>query len=185
MEKLREALIHEINSYQARYHEETSTVRRFLDLLQNYPTCFQRHLFEPGHITASAWLVNRKETHVMLTHHRKLNKWLQLGGHTDGNENTRESAKREAIEESGIHQIRPIGQGILDLDIHVIPAHAKEPQHEHFDLRYAFICEGDEMFTVSDESHDLKWVAIHEIRQYSNEHSMLRMAEKWLKLSNA
>lgn len=156
-------------------------IPRFLSLLEE-EHAFQRNHFIPGHITASAWLVDETKQRVLLTHHAKLDKWLQLGGHTDGNEDTVASALREAYEESGLEKIEVVSTEIFDVDIHLIPARKTEPAHEHFDIRYAFICRGDPTYRVSDESHDLRWVPIKDIRTITQEESMLRMADRWLSI---
>lgn len=179
MRDSRSKLIQDLNTYATAYPQEQSVVDRFLKLLYSNQRCFYRDCYPPGHITGSAWLTNAKGTHVLLTHHRKLNKWLQLGGHSDGNENVIEVASREALEESGIEAFALAMDSIFDVDIHTIPAHGSEPEHEHFDIRIALKCIGNESFTVSDESHDLRWVDVSEMENFTTEASMLRLAKKW------
>lgn len=153
-------------------------VDRFVGFVLEHEDCFERTLLQ-GHITGSAWVVDPSGSKVLLTHHRKLNKWLQLGGHADGHSNVLEVAKREAEEESGLKELSVIESGIFDVDIHVIPARKLEPEHFHFDIRFAFQAMGDTDYAVSAESLDLKWVPIDQIRDYTTEASMLRMAQKW------
>ena len=123
-------LIALLGRYVERHPDEHGTTRRILDLLEGEPRCFERDCF-PGHITASAWIVSRESRKVLLTHHRKLDRWLQLGGHTDGDSDVLASALREAREESGIAELVPIPSGgeprILDVDVHEIPARPTEP----------------------------------------------------------
>src|SRR5437773_8684321 len=102
--------------------------------------CFERSL-QIGHITGSAWIVDRDRTHALLTRHRKLNKWLQLGGHADGDPDILRVALREAREESNLDAIRPVSEAIFDVDIHLIPERAGEPEHLHYDVR--FLLEAD------------------------------------------
>lgn len=130
------------------------------------------------HITASTWIVNPNRTRVLLTHHAKLNKWVQLGGHTDEGEDWGAAALREATEESGLSGLRLAQPGLFDLDIHEIPARADTPAHNHYDLR--FLVEADDAvpLTISDESHDLAWVSLDELEKYTTEESQLRMARK-------
>lgn len=165
-------------SYLERCPEERSTVDRFLDLLDTTPDCYDRS-GRPGHITGAAWLVSPDGREVLLTHHRKLGRWLQLGGHSDGDPDPLSVATREAIEESGL-QVRPIGPGLLDIDIHAIPARADESEHLHYDLRFAFITTSGREYTVSDESHELAWIEIDRLAEFVDEISLLRMADKWL-----
>jgi len=174
----REKLIQEIKGYQNRFSAEVETAVRFIDFVSANPNCFERTLKE-GHVTGSAWVVNGAKTHVLLTHHRKLNKWLQLGGHADGEGDVLKVALREAQEESGIKEINVLREEIFDLDIHLIPERGDAPAHYHYDLRYRFQVSGAEDYVVSDESHDLAWVEVDRIEEFTNEASMLRMARKW------
>lgn len=162
--------------YAARFPAEQPTIDRFLELLATTPDCYERS-GRPGHITGAAWLVSPDGREVLLTHHRKLDRWLQLGGHSDGDRDPLSVATREAIEESGL-QVAPIGPGLLDIDIHAIPARAADTEHLHYDLRFAFVASGRD-YTVSDESHDLAWIEIDRLAEFVDEASLLRMAEKW------
>ena len=177
----RSSLRNALSFHCSQYSFDKETINRFLSLLDN-AGAFERNHFTTGHITASAWLVDGTKERVLLTHHAKLNKWLQLGGHTDGNEDTLASALREAREESGLNSIEALSDAIFDVDIHLIPARGSEPAHEHFDVRYAFICKGNTRYQVSNESHDLRWVEIKDIQSFTQEQSMLRMAQRWLAL---
>lgn len=123
-------------------------------------------------------MVNRDGTHTLLTHHRKLNRWLQPGGHADGNPCVMETALREAREETGIESIVPIFKDIFDLDIHRIPARGKEVAHDHYDVRFAVRATDSEEFTVSEESHALCWQAIDRLDEKTDEKSMRRMKQK-------
>ena len=114
----RRNLLSAIDRYATRYPEESRVVARFKALLQSHEDCFERDCL-PGHITGSAWLVCPKRQNVLLTHHRKLNMWLQLGGHSDGEGNTPGVAIREAHEESGL-AVHLLDNEIFDLDVHEI-----------------------------------------------------------------
>ncbi len=175
----REPLLQQLRAYRDRWPAETATADRLIEFVERHPDCFERAL-EVGHVTGSAWLLNRAQTRVLLTHHRKLDIWVQLGGHTDGNADVLDSARREAVEESGIAAVEPINLEIFDIDIHLIPARKTEPAHYHHDIRYAFRTVDSDEYVVSDESHDLAWVDVQRIADYTNEASMLRMADKWL-----
>lgn len=177
MQQHRLQLIENLNSYALEYPEEKQTVERFLELLKNHPGCFERN-HPKAHITGSAWLLNISKSHVLLTHHRKLNMWLQLGGHADGDENVLSVALKEAREESGNLSIQPLAKSILDIDIHLIPERKGEPEHEHFDVRFLLHTTENNDIEISDESHDLAWVNVEEISTYTNEVSMLRMVAK-------
>ena len=152
---------------------------RILQFISKTPTCFERSNRE-GHVTGSAWVINGSGTHALLTHHKKLGKWLQLGGHADGNPDLMRVAAREAEEESGLRNLEPVSPRIFDVDIHSIPEHGKEPAHFHYDIRFAFRVAGDETFKVSDESHELAWIDMYQLDTYTQEKSMLRMRDKWI-----
>jgi 8-oxo-dGTP pyrophosphatase MutT (NUDIX family) len=145
--------------------------------------CLLRHHF-PAHFTASAFIVTPDYSRTLLTFHKKLQKWLQLGGHIDDGENPQAAALREASEESGLETTslspsRLFGpQHLLDIDIHEIPSTALEPAHRHFDFRFLFVAEQPEAIQISDESLDLRWVACDEVQSISHEASLLRMVNK-------
>ena len=133
-----------------------------------------------GHFTGSAWLVSADESRVLLTHHRKLDRWLQLGGHADGDADLASVALREAGEESGLGGLR-VERDIFDLDRHRIPARGNEPEHWHYDVRFVVRTNDSEEFVVSDESHDLAWREIASLAEDGTaDPSLRRMAGKWL-----
>ena len=176
----RRNLLCQLKTYQKRYPDEARTISQFRDFIEMNTDCFERDCWA-GHITGSAWLVNQAGTHVLLTHHKKLDRWLQLGGHSDGDTSTLSVALREAREESGLEVGGLVEHGgdIFDIDIHEIPAHRNDPAHYHYDIRFVLRAEGSEKYSVSDESHDLAWVSIEDIETYTKELSILRMKGKW------
>lgn len=133
-----------------------------------------------GHFTGSAWLVSVDGESVLLTHHRKLNRWLQLGGHADGDSDLAAVALREAHEESGLTGLS-VEPDIFDIDKHWIPERANEPGHWHYDVRYVVRASGQHAFVISDESLDLAWVPIRKLLDAEDtDESLRRMASKWL-----
>ena len=175
----REEIIQQLRVYQSRWKNESETAERFIDFVSTHPDCFERGL-KSGHVTGSAWLVDRAGKRVLLTHHKKLNMWVQLGGHADGDPDVFRVARREALEESGLEGVVPVSDRIFDIDVHQIPARGDEPEHLHWDLRYAFRAAGNDAYRVSEESHDLAWIEIRSLESVTQEESMLRMARKWL-----
>jgi len=159
-------------------------VQRFLAFVVSEPRCFERELVAPGHVTGSAWIVAPEGDAVLLTHHRKLDLWLQLGGHADGDPDVLEVARREGMEESGLPGLEVLdttgcGEGVpFDVDIHEIPARRTEAAHLHFDVRFAFRAP-TRAVTASDESHALAWAPIGSIGHFTDDKSVLRMASKW------
>lgn len=132
----------------------------------------------PGHLTGSAWIVSPARDRVLLTHHRKLDKWLQLGGHADGDPDLAAVALREAREESGLTGLRLVSPLIFDLDVHVIPARRADPAHRHYDLRFLIEADPAEPLAISEESKDLAWVALDRVTALNPEESMARMVRK-------
>ena len=167
-----------LSHYREKHPEETDCIDRFLVFMREHPDCFERNLCI-GHITGSAWVVSKDRKKVLLTHHRKLNRWFQLGGHAEGNADILSVSLREAYEESGLKKITPIDQDIFDLDIHLIPDRGQERSHCHYDVRFAFQTFEEEV-QVSDESQALAWVSIDRLNTKTEEPSMLRMQRKWL-----
>lgn len=155
--------------------------QRMVALLDSTPDCFQRTSF-PGHFTGSALVVSADGTRVLLHHHRKLDRWLQFGGHCDGEENILRVAQREALEESGIDGLILASSRPFDLDIHTIPARATEPEHEHFDVRYVLIAPEDAVFLRSDESHELRWFTGGETAALDLDAGLRRLIAKWQRL---
>ena len=172
----REILIAALEKYLP-WDDEKAFVPRFIDLLR-HPNAYQRsHL--PGHITGSAWIVDASRSCVLLTHHAKLNKWLQPGGHADGDEDILHVARREASEETGLSNLTTLSTSVFDLDIHPIPAHRDVPQHWHYDVRFLFQADKNEKLVVTDESHALSWIPLDSLaEQTDNNTSILRMARK-------
>ena len=131
-----------------------------------------------GHLTGSAWIVDPARTRTLLTHHRKLDKWLQPGGHADGDPDLRAVAMREAVEETGVPGMRPVSDRIYDVDRHWIPARGVVVGHWHLDVRFMIEADPSQPFVVTDESHDLAWVALEEVMRLNPEESMARLVRK-------
>lgn len=132
----------------------------------------------PGHVTASALVVDAAGERALLTHHKKLDRWLQLGGHVEGDGDLARSALREAHEESGIGGLVIEAQPI-DLDVHTIPERRKdgsfEPAHLHLDVRFVVHAPPGAREALSDESHALRWFAPHELHTIDVDESVLRL----------
>ena len=168
--------------YAARWPAEADVAADFAALLDDPEDPFVRGRLA-GHFTASAWLVDRAGERLLMTHHRKLDRWLQLGGHADGDRDLAAVALKEAEEESGLAGLT-VEPALFDLDRHWIPDRGDVPGHWHYDARYVVRATVDEAFTVSDESHALAWRGIAALADDPNvDASIVRMASKWAGLS--
>lgn len=181
----RQNLLQKLNDYSPEFEAEEEFRASFLSFVNKNHDCFERSL-EEGHVTGSAWIINKSGTKALLTHHHKLNRWLQLGGHADGDSDIINVATNEALEESGLKSIKLVKEAIFDIDIHTIPARKTDPEHLHYDVRFLFEADEDEPLIVSSESKDLAWVELDQLESFidSND-SILRMARKSLQLSLA
>ena len=135
--------------------------------------------FAPGHVTGSAWVTDAAGgQHVLLTHHRKLDQWFQLGGHLEPGETALEGAWREAREESGLPDVQLVSEAIFDVDVHLIPARAGMPAHLHYDVRFLFRAGAAPPLVPTSESRRLAWVRIEDAHAYNSSESILRMVRK-------
>ncbi len=173
----RSQLITEIKALDSRYPDEQALQIPFADLLQ-HPRAYHRdHL--PGHITGSGWIVNENFSSVLLVLHAKLSRWLQPGGHADGDENVLAVALREAGEETGIKKFKILRPSVFDIDIHPIPTRKDFSEHLHYDVRFLLQASEQDPLIISDESNDLKWFPLDEIESLTgNAGSIMRMVSK-------
>lgn len=180
----RNELVDSLRSYETSYLEEKDFIPRFLSLLINFENCYERALLS-GHMTGSAWIVTRSGTSALMVHHRKLNRWLQPGGHADGLENILEVARKEAEEETGLKSLKLHSSTIFDIDIHVIPSRKSEVAHFHHDIRFLFTADPKEEYVVSEESNNLSWISLDIMSDYIGENqSIHRMVSKTISIFN-
>jgi 8-oxo-dGTP pyrophosphatase MutT (NUDIX family) len=174
----RQSLLSALSDYKTTFDEERGFISRFTELLQHPDSYKRTHL--PGHITASSWIVNNERSKVLMVEHTALKKWLQPGGHADGDENVFRVAIRETNEETGLMNLIPIGPGIFDIDIHLIPARKdlSFPAHDHYDVRFLFQADEAEELKISDESTDLRWIDLKDLEKFNSEISILRLRSK-------
>ncbi|GAB2725385.1 NUDIX hydrolase [Streptomyces bullii] len=155
-----------------RYEDQPELRQAYLDHLAEHPDGMWKAC-HAGHLTASALVIDPEGGRVLLTLHRKLRMWLQMGGHCEpGDASLESSALREATEESGVTGLSLLPGGPVRLDRHPIPA----PCHWHFDVQYAVLAPPDAAHTVSDESLDVRWFAYDEVAEVADE-SVVRLLE--------
>ncbi len=150
-----------IGAYQPQDARDQAMWVQLAGFVAREPRAFDR---DPttGHVTGSAFVLSPDYHYVLLTHHAKLNRWLQLGGHCDGIADAAFVATKEAYEESGLSRLRLLSAEVFDVDVHEIPANPREPAHLHYDVRYLFVAEAGAL-KVSPESHALAWVPLAEL----------------------
>lgn len=150
-------LLDQLEPYDALEREHRDRVHALLDV-EGDP--FDREHYRPGHVTASAFIVDPAHARVLLILHGKLGRWLQPGGHVDASDlDVAAAARREVLEETGL-AVSPVDRGaLLDVDVHVIPARGEMPAHEHFDVRFSFEAPPGDARAGSD-AKQVKWVPI-------------------------
>lgn len=175
-------LVHALTDYLARMPGDAGVVAQFRGLLDDTggsASPFERARLA-GHFTGSAWLVSADGQCALLMHHRKLDRWLQPGGHADGDPDLAAVALREAEEETGLTGL-VVEPAVFDLDRHAIPARGAEPEHWHHDVRFVVRATGNEAFVLNEESHALAWRDVGDIAADSSlDPSLRRMAARWL-----
>ena len=130
-----------------------------------------------GHVTGSAWIVNATGTRTVLVHHAKLGRWLQPGGHCDGEANVQQVALREAREETGLDVVA-LQSSLFDVDVHRIPEYWNTPAHWHYDVRFLLQADDTVDPILSKESHAVRWVSSKEVSNLNNSASIQRMIAK-------
>jgi 8-oxo-dGTP pyrophosphatase MutT (NUDIX family) len=168
------------------YAHENETLERMKTFLTSSPDVFRRE-HRVGHFTGSALVCAPALNRVALMHHRKLDKWLQFGGHADGDDNLARVAFREAEEESGLGRLQyldfegafgcPHHPVPFDLDIHAIPARGDVPEHLHYDVRF-LLWSDEQPLQSTHEAVDLGWFDMDGARGCTEEESMLRQFSK-------
>lgn len=157
--------------------QEIHFTQQITTFVHENPDCFERTLLI-GHVTGSAWIMDKSRQFTLLTHHRKLDKWFQTGGHCDGESDVLNVALKEAQEETGLFNIQTISPTIFDIDIHKIPERKSIPAHLHYDVRFLFEADMNEVLNITSESTDLAWIALSEVSKMNDSESIMRMVRK-------
>lgn len=160
---------------------ERSFMQRYVSLLRDEPESFwKRTQYTPGHITASAWVMNKERTQVLLIHHKGANMWFQPGGHVEAEDGTLfDAVLREVAEETGLVGVIPKRE-LFDIDIHPIAARPErgESAHEHFDMRVCVEVPYETRASVDEGILGVKWCSLDEIQSINNTQSVIRMVAK-------
>ena len=168
--------------------KEKSHLRDIISLLDAGDDAWSREHYGPGHLTASAFVVEASTRTVALIFHGKLKRWLQPGGHVENEDSDiLSAARRELTEETGMN-VSEDGWRLLDVDIHLIPQRSNQPEHRHFDLRFALLLnEGIRPSIIgADDAIEARWMPLQALKE-SGEAGLLRCfckLEKQLFLSS-
>ncbi|MFJ3163630.1 NUDIX hydrolase [Streptomyces kanasensis] len=155
------------------YGDQEQLRRTYLDHLAAHEDAMWKAC-AAGHLTASALVVDPERGRVLLTLHRKLRMWLQMGGHCEpGDRTVAAAALREATEESGIPGLDLLPGGPVRLDRHATPC------AWHLDVQYAAVAPPDAVEAISDESLDLRWYAYDDVADVADA-SVVRLVERTL-----
>ena len=139
---------------------------------------FARDHWDPGHFTASAFVLAPDADDVLLIHHGKLHRWLQPGGHVDPEDaDVVAAARREVAEEAGLVDVDIVGDGLFDVDVHVIPPRKADPEHRHFDVR-VLLRARTRTFAVGSDARDARWVPLDAVNAHESDESVLRAVRK-------
>jgi 8-oxo-dGTP pyrophosphatase MutT (NUDIX family) len=137
---------------------------------------FSRDHYDPGHFTASAFVLSPSRDMLLLIFHGKLHRWLQPGGHIEpGDADVLAAARREVSEEVGIHDL--VGGRLLDVDVHGIPALRGAPSHAHFDVRFLFQT-SDLAHIAGSDAEDSRWFSLADIDEVASDASVMRAVAK-------
>lgn len=174
----KEELIKLLQEYDPSNLQEKDSKEKILHFVYNDENFADRGNTK-GHITGAAWIVSKDRKKVLLTHHLKLNMWLQIGGHVEGDEYILETALREAQEESGLTTLKCLSGKIFDVDVHLFPKRGEVEAHYHYDIRFLFEAdESEELRRQKSESKAMKWIPLGEVSDYAKEGTILRMTNK-------
>lgn len=177
---LKPGLIEDINRYQAEFGQDDE-VRQILAFMAEADNLFGRDS-QGGHITCGAWILDPSLSKVILVRHRRLDRWIQPGGHIEIGETPFAGALREAEEETGIEDLVPWKNKLFNLSVHLFPQGKDGPAHFHYDFRYLFIATGSSRIQATDETDGVVWVPLSRIADYTDEATILEMAEKTKRL---
>lgn len=152
---------------------------RVLDLLAEHGGALADRTTAPGHLTGSALVVDAAGERVVVLLHTKLRRWLQPGGHADGDTELAGVALREASEETGIEGLRVLVPAV-DLDVHSVDHGDALGRHLHLDLRFVVVAPPDAVIVGNHESLALRWVTLPELEELADEEGLVRLARAGL-----
>ena len=169
----RKKLIEKIENYKPFNEQEEKDKPLILDWIRNNENAFTREN-TIAHITASAWVVNKDRSKVLMVYHNIYNSWSWLGGHADGETDLLSVALREVREEAGISNVHPVSEEIFSLEALTVDGHIKKGKyvssHLHLNITYLVEADSDEaLFVKPDENSGVAWFTPEEALKKSTE----------------
>lgn len=176
-----ETALRDVEQFQPAGDDLASKSRELvLGLLLHSPDPFSRHQFTPGHITCTALVFHPTQPAVLLMFHHRLRRWLLPGGHVEPEDaSLRDSAAREAVEETLVQLAEPLLPGMAGIDVHGIPPKGAEPFHLHHDLLWAFRAAHSQIETTT-EAPQVCWAGEDEWSRYELADNIRRSARRVL-----
>jgi 8-oxo-dGTP pyrophosphatase MutT (NUDIX family) len=153
--------------------------QRVLALLDEHGAALADRTTTPGHLTGSALVVSADGERILVLLHTKLRRWLQPGGHADGDHELARVALREATEETGIAGLRVLLPAV-DLDVHAVDHGDVLGEHLHLDLRFVVVAPPGAVAVGNHESQALRWVTRDELGALADEPGLVRLADAGL-----
>lgn len=170
---MKENLIRQIENYPPFNEQEERDKALILGWIRNNENAFSREN-SVAHITASAWVVNKDRSKVLMVYHNIYNSWSWLGGHADGETDLLSVAIREVKEEAGISNVRPVSEEIFSLESLTVDGHVKKgnyvSSHLHLNITYLLEADSEEQVSVkADENSGVMWFSLEDALEKSTE----------------
>lgn len=156
--------------------------RRFLEFIEAHGESLADRTTRAAHLTGSALVLDATGQRTLVMLHTKLNRWLQPGGHADGDHELAGVALKEAIEETGIEGLR-VRVPAVDIDIHAVDHGDHLGEHLHLDLRFVVVAPPGAVERGNHESQALRWVTPGELEELADEPSLIRLARRGFALA--
>lgn len=179
---MRDALYDELNLYKPWNEQEENDIAVLKHCLYHYDNVYSReNAFV--HMTASAWIINHNATKVLMNYHNLYQSWSWCGGHCDGNQNLRQVAIKEGLEETGLQRLVLFHVPMFSIDVLPVCAHQKHNKFisAHLHLNITYLCQADEKAELrvkQDENSSLCWIPVNQLADYVNETNMLIIYQK-------
>ena len=171
----RQELMETIKAYQPFNEQEEMDKALILNWIETQENAFSRDN-TVAHMTASAWVVNKDRSKVLMVYHNIYQSWSWLGGHADGETDLLAVAIREVKEEAGISSVRPVSEEIFSLESLTVDGHVKRgsyvSSHLHLNVTYLLEADSEEHVSVKeDENSGVAW--------FSPEEALKKSTEPW------